>query len=323
MGRENWERRRPDHEARIHGSTDPGCVCLGLRTSGAAATAFTQCIAGKSMDEAGAQVAQPLAMTDKMDLGALTATAATVTDGGSAVTVMPDRYLIKNATIAIEVADARKAGDALVSAVRDAGGHVAGLRETRDGLGHLAAVIEIRVPASTFETTMVRLDALGKVLDRQVTTQDVTEEFVDASARLRTMKRTEERILDHLNRTAKLEDILKVEGELGRYRERIEQLEGRLRFLQDRVAFSTIKVTLSETPKAESPVPPETFSTAQVASEASRALVGFAQALWLRAIWIAIWTPVWAPLTAAAWAIVVWTRRSAARQQAGRTNASG
>jgi hypothetical protein len=136
---------------------------------------------------------------------------------------------------------------------------------------------------------------------------------VDTDAKARNLKRTEERILDHLNRTGALEDILKVEQELSRYREQIERLEGRLRFLENRVAFSTITVQLTESPKAESLVPPESFSTARVASEATRSLVRFAQALWARLIWIGIWAAVWVPL-----AIIVWLAARLARRRARR-----
>ncbi|MBN2309006.1 MAG: DUF4349 domain-containing protein [Candidatus Hydrogenedentes bacterium] len=215
---------------------------------------------------------------------------------GTMAAAQPDRYLIKNAAIAIEVEDARAACQALMTAVEGAGGYVGELSETVNVLGQRTVTLQIRVPADRFEQTMLDLDALGKVMNRQVRTEDVTEEFVDTEAKLRNLKRTEERVLDHLNRTGDLEDIVLIEKELSRYREEIERFEGRLRFLEHRVSFSTIHVSLKEKPGPEPLVPPKSFSTSRVVSEAVRALIEFAQRLWVKIIWIGVWAPVWAPI---------------------------
>jgi Domain of unknown function (DUF4349) len=215
----------------------------------------------------------------------------------------PDRYLIKDALLTIEVDDARAASDSLVATVKSAGGYVGQLLEHEDSLGVRSVSMQVRVPADRFEDSMRQFEPLGKILQKQITTRDVTEEFVDTDAKVRNLKRTEERVLDHLNRTAKLEDILQVEQELSRYRERIEQMEGRLRFLNNRVAFSTIQITIQEKAKAGTIVPPESFSTGKVFAEATRSLVGFGRVLWVKVIWLLVWSPVWMPLAAIAYLI--------------------
>jgi len=220
------------------------------------------------------------------------------TDAGVAIleASQSDRYLIKNATLVIETEDARKASEQLVAAVQELRGYVSDFRESVDGLGHRSIQMQVRVPADQFQETMSRLDALGKVLNRHVTTEDVTEEYVDTDARLRNLKRTEERLLAHLDRTGELKGIVEVERELNRVREEIERLEGRLRYLSHRVDFSTFNVTLQEKPKAEPVVPPETFSIARIASQATRGLVGFLQGLSKCIVWLGIWSVVWIPL---------------------------
>ncbi|MBI3119509.1 MAG: DUF4349 domain-containing protein, partial [Candidatus Hydrogenedentes bacterium] len=155
--------------------------------------------------------------------------------------------------------------------------------------------LELRVPAQHLAKTLLQFEPLGKVLYRQITTEDVTEEHIDTDSRMRNMKKTEERLLDHLNRMATLEDILKAEQELGHVREKIEQMEGRLRFLDHRVAFSTIRLTLVETPAAEPMAPPQTFSTARVFSQAIRTLLEALQSLWTMLIWLIILGPLWLP----------------------------
>jgi hypothetical protein len=221
-----------------------------------------------------------------------------------------DRYLIKNATVTIEARDARKASTALVAAVRAARGYLADTHESVDELGRRSIVIEARVPFGRFDRSLQEIEALGKVLEKQVTAEDVTEEFVDSQATLRNLQQTESRLLAHLSRTGRLADTLLVEKELTRVRGEIERLEGRLRFLSHRVLFSTLTVTISEAPRPEPIVPAQSYSSGQQLSEAVRALVAFGQLLWTGAIWLGIWSAVWAPLAFAGW--LVYRRRRTA-----------
>jgi hypothetical protein len=213
----------------------------------------------------------------------------------------PDRYLIKNATLSLEVRDARQASQALVAAVQAAGGYVADTHEAVDGLGQRSVTIQARVPLGRFDHSMQQIEALGKVLEKQVSAEDVTEEFVDSQAKLRNLKRTESRLLEHLGRTGKLADTLLVEKELNRVRGEIEQLEGRLRFLQHRVTFSTIAITFNEAPRPRSTMPAETYSTGQEASHAIRSLVAFARVIWTGGIWASVWAVVWVPIILGGW----------------------
>jgi len=236
-------------------------------------------------------------------------------DGQGALSALaanqPDRYLIKNAALSIETGDARHATAQLTQAVTDAGGYVSNLSESTDGLGRRSISLEVRVPSDKLDSALQQFDTLGKILSKQVTTQDVTEEYIDTESRSRNLKRTEERLLEHLSRTGELEDIVLVEKELTRVREQIERLDGRLRFLSHRVTFSTIQIALRESPAGGPLVPTDSFSTAQVFSEAARSLVRFAQALWVWVIWLGVWSVVWGPCAVLAWFVYRRARASA------------
>lgn len=213
----------------------------------------------------------------------------------------PDRMLIRNASAIVEVADARKALADLTAAARELGGYVGNLQEHVDPLGARSVTVEVRVPVARFEEALQRAENLGKALRKDITADDVTEEFSDADARMRNLKRAEQRLLEHLGRSGRLRDTLDIERELTRVREQIERIEGRLRYLSHRIAFSTLSVTLQEAPRQRTLAPPETFSTAGVVGEATRSLVGFALALWSGVVWIGIWAAVWLPLALLVW----------------------
>jgi hypothetical protein len=208
----------------------------------------------------------------------------------------PDRYLIKDATVTVEADDVRKATNLLVESVQAAKGYVSDVHEQTDGLGGLSATMQVRVPYTVFDRSMQQLASLGKILDKQVTAQDVTEEFVDTQAKVRNLKRTESRLLDHLTRTGRLSDTLLIEKELNRVREEVEQLEGRVRFLSHRIAFSTITLTIKEKARVQALVPPTSYSAAKESSDAIRSLVEFGRGLLSMLIWVGVWIPVWGPL---------------------------
>lgn len=109
--------------------------------------------------------------------------------------------------------------------------------------------LELKIPAARFDDAVADLDAIGEVEEVTVDAQDVGEEFVDVTARLDNARRLEERLLELLaERTGELDDVLMVERELARVRERIERYQGRLRYLESRVAVSTLSVNVHEPP---------------------------------------------------------------------------
>ncbi|MCC6795464.1 MAG: DUF4349 domain-containing protein [Candidatus Hydrogenedentes bacterium] len=215
---------------------------------------------------------------------------------GDLATTQPDVYLIKNAIVTVECEDAGKASETLRASLQANNAYVSNLNEFLDSLGRRTITLQVRVPADKFDQSMLSLESLGKVLNKQVSTEDVTEEYVDTESRTRNLKKTEERLLDHLNRAAELEDILRVENELTRVREQIERMDGRLRYLTNRVSFSTISITLQEKAKAEPVIPTQSFSTAREFTSAARSMLGFLQGIWSVVIWFLVWSVVLVPL---------------------------
>jgi hypothetical protein len=103
------------------------------------------------------------------------------------------------------------------------------------------------VPALRFDELTESLGPLGRLQYVNVGAQDVSEEFVDLSARVANGHRLEDRLVELLRtRTGKLQDVLSVERELARVREEIERMEGRLRFLKSSAQLSTLSVNLYE-----------------------------------------------------------------------------
>lgn len=107
------------------------------------------------------------------------------------------------------------------------------------------AAITFRVPASRFDEAVARVERAGDVVKRNVVAEDVTEEFLDLGVRLRNARAMRDRLEQLLAKAANVNDSLAIERELGRVAGEIERIEGRLKFLRDRAAFSTITVTFA------------------------------------------------------------------------------
>ena len=120
---------------------------------------------------------------------------------------------------------------------------------------HRRAMWRVRVPVDQFDTFIAAVSRLGEVQKQHVGSQDVTAEFIDIQARIHNKQEEEKRLLKHLSdSTGKLEDILSVEREIARVRGEIETVQGRLKYLADRTALSTVTIEASEIKDYQPPV---------------------------------------------------------------------
>lgn len=157
-----------------------------------------------------------------------------------------ERKIIHEQFIEQQVQDLAQIIDELESTVSNmSGAYIESLREwkreERDQTIHRAEVI-IRVPVNAFPSFLSQVEEQGNIIDRQISGQDVTEEFVDNEARLRNLKTHEERILELYQKAESIEDMLHIEQELSRIRSSIEQIEGRQKYLNH--VTSSAKLTL-------------------------------------------------------------------------------
>ncbi len=106
----------------------------------------------------------------------------------------------------------------------------------------------VRVPALAFDSLLKELEGESIFTqNKTISANDVTDQFVDIEARLKTKKELEQRYLSILRQASKVSDILEVEQKLAEIREEIEAQEGRLKLLQDQVTYSTINLSIYQT----------------------------------------------------------------------------
>jgi Domain of unknown function (DUF4349) len=167
-----------------------------------------------------------------------------VSSVGSLPPIGPD--IVKTAGISIEV---RSGGfETAFNAATTIAGRYGGYVEdsSMQGIKAKSGELTIRLPATAFDRAMNDLRGLGSVEGQSISGQDVTSQFVDLNARLRTWQAQEAVLLRLMRGATSIESTLRVQNQLQEVQFRIEQIKGQLRLLENQTTLATIDVSLRE-----------------------------------------------------------------------------
>jgi hypothetical protein len=165
-----------------------------------------------------------------------------------------DRKIIRNAEITIEVPSTTDAQHQVTFIAETHGGFVVTSetkqRESNDPAQRTLDIkLVVRVPSNQFGRAFDEIKKLAANTPAEnVTSQDVTEDFIDLEARIKTQKALELQFLEIMRQAREISDALEVQRQIAEVRTDIEKLEGRKRFLENRSSLSTINVNI-QTPK--------------------------------------------------------------------------
>lgn len=213
-----------------------------VQTSGATADQF----ASKDVK---ASNAAPAAIANE------TTTKASTTEGKAAApnAVIPasgndqeagfNRKLIYRANLVMPVEDYGRAQTQLRDLVALSGAYILQFSESAN-TGEKGGTYTIKVAANGFVSMLDGLEKISPALQRNVQGQDVTEEYVDLSSRLTAKQLVESRLLSFMEKASKTDDLLAFSNELAKVQEAIEQIKGRMRYLDQNVSYSTIELRM-------------------------------------------------------------------------------
>jgi hypothetical protein len=202
-----------------------------------------------------------------------------------------ERMVIHTVELRLIVKDTQVSLQAVQSLADEMGGYVARSR-TWHTEAQLSASLTLRIPADQLNTALEKLRALALEVDGEsITGEDVTQEYVDLEARLRNEEAYEKELLALLTetreRTSDAEDILAVYERLTEVRGRIEQIKGRMQYLENMSAMATITVELIPSELMQ-PITVAGWHPTGTARSAIRALVNALQFLVDAVIWIVL-----------------------------------
>lgn len=167
-----------------------------------------------------------------------------------------EQKIIKTSFLRFEADDLDKTYHKIVQAVKANKGFIQDDNSNKT-YNTITRKLTIRIPTSNFQTAIDSISKNVSYFDsKRISAKDVTEEFIDLEARLKAKQTLEKRYLELLDKAKNVKEILEIERELSNIREEIEAKQGRLKYLQNKVALSTIDIEFykltSEAPVAKS-----------------------------------------------------------------------
>jgi hypothetical protein len=155
--------------------------------------------------------------------------------------------IIYTSEIDLETEDASATKSKIETAVKTAAGYITDSKISGKKNSERTASITARIPTKMFESFVQDVSNFGEPISISRSSEDVTMEYYDVEARIKSKKIQEQRLQELLKAsTGKLSEILAVEKELLRIREDIESVEGRMRYLNNKVDFSTVVFSIRE-----------------------------------------------------------------------------
>jgi len=184
--------------------------------------------------------------------------------GESVVVQNTNRKIIKNADMRLLVKDTDVAIDRTTQIVTDLGGYIVSSRTWyqdyfNNNLRY--ATITIGIPVDQFERALQRFRDLSvRVLDENASGEDVTDQYVDLQSQLQNLEATRARVQQFLDDSKTVDEALRINQQLSDIEAEIEQIKGRMNYLADRAAFSTITVNLEPELPILTPTPTPTIT---------------------------------------------------------------
>jgi len=204
-----------------------------------------------------------------------------------------NRMIVKNADMRLLVEDTNTAIDRTTQIVGDSGGYIVSSRVWYQDYAQYQlkyASVTLGVPVEEFEKVLSRLRGLSlEVKDESASGDDVTDQYVDLQSQLTNLEATRERVASFLDDAKTVEEALRVNQELANLEAQIEQIKGRMNYLNDRSSFSTVTITFEpELPELEPAPNPTGWNPGAVFEDAIKVLTSAYQGIAEFAIWLGV-----------------------------------
>lgn len=156
--------------------------------------------------------------------------------------------LIKSANISVRVTSIEPALIEIKNLVKQVKGDIYNFEDQKpnDSENRHHISIEIKVPQAQLDDSLGRIGKLGTIINQKIKAEDVTNQLVDADARLKNLRQEEATISKIMERAGSIRDVLSVSKELSRVRSEIETIDATQKNLRGQVAYSTINLELEE-----------------------------------------------------------------------------
>ena len=158
--------------------------------------------------------------------------------------VVSERMFIRNASLSIDVYDLEESVQKVTKITENAKGYV----KQKSKSGEKNASLYLRVPSDKLKSVVEEIAKMGKVTEKEVSSKDVTEKYVDINARLKNKIVLRDKLKKLLEKAKSVKDILAIERELNRVQSDIDSMQGRMNSLESKIEFAELDVYFNRKP---------------------------------------------------------------------------
>jgi len=220
-----------------------------------------------------------------------------------------DRLVIKESSLSLLVKDVVDSKNKILDYTKTSGGYMVSSSVSNPQDAPTATLV-IRTPSDKLESALDYFHSLSvKVVSENLSGRDVTDQYIDIDARLKTLEATKERFESILVQATKIEDITNLTQRILNVQNQIDAYKGQQESLKQNAQLAKLTIYLSTDELALPYAPSETFRPNVIFKLAVRSLVGFARSLATYIIWVGVYSVVWVPALGIFLAIKRWRKR--------------
>ena len=150
-----------------------------------------------------------------------------------------ERKLIRTGNVSLEVQSVSSAEDEITAWAKSLGGYVTNANTWQNGAG-----FTVRIPSERFDEAMTQVGNFGRITNRSVSSDDVSDSYYDLQSRLETKYILRDKLSSYLSQAKDIKDLLEIERQLNSVIEEIESTERRFKRLSGQIDYSTIYINM-------------------------------------------------------------------------------
>lgn len=205
------------------------------------------------------------------------------------------RVVIQNSYLSLLVKDVRASSDQILAYTKQIGGFMVNTYFNNPGESP-SGTITVRIPTKDLNTSLKYFRDLSiRVVSENLEGEDVTDQFVDNTARRDTLNKTKAKFEDILEKATKVEDILNVEQQIINIQSQIDAIQGQLQYMQKSADYTRVTIYLSTDEYSLPYAPQDAWRPAVIFKEAVRAMIGTVRGVGSAIIWVVVYGAIWIP----------------------------
>jgi len=216
-----------------------------------------------------------------------------------------NRLVITNSYLSLQVSKVAVVQKQVIKKAEELGGYM--VNSSIENPSDVAsATVTVRIPSKQLENALQYYRSLSiKVISENLQGDDVTDQYVDFAAQLKTYEKTKAIFEQMLDKATNIQDILEVQREIINVQSSIDSIKGQMDYLKKNAEMAKITLYLSTDELALPYAPTDTWRPSVIFKQAVRSLVGTVRRIGSLAIWIGVYAIIWVPILL----IVLYIRR--------------